>query len=128
MRRFIRSVLFGALVLAAVPAESGETPSDNPASIQGGWGDWDRFAERFVQADGRVIDITFEGKTTSEGQSYGLFFALVANRRDQFDTLLKWTSDNLADGELDKTLPGWLWGKRDDGSWGIKDKNAASDA
>ena len=93
-----------------------------------GWSEWDAFASRFVQSDGRVVDITFGGKTTSEGQSYGLFFALVAGRRDQFDTLLGWTSNNLAHGQLGKRLPAWLWGKRDDGTWGIKDENSASDA
>ena len=92
------------------------------------WPEWERFITRFVQADGRVIDVTFDQKTTSEGQSYALFFALVANQPQRFDTLLKWTSDNLADAQLGRKLPGWLWGKRDDGSWGIKDRNAASDA
>jgi len=92
------------------------------------WPDWDVFAERFVQADGRVIDITFDRKSTSEGQSYGLFFALVANDRSRFDAILKWTSDNLAAGQLGDRLPAWLWGVRADGSWGVKDENAASDA
>ena len=92
------------------------------------WPEWNEFVGRFVQADGRVIDVTFERKSTSEGQSYGLFFALVANQRTQFDTLLKWTSDNLADGQLGDRLPAWLWGLRDDGSWGVKDRSAASDA
>lgn len=96
-----------------------------PASA---WPAWDTFAARFMQADGRVIDLTFDGKSTSEGQSYGLFFALVANRRAQFDTLLRWTSDNLAEGQLGKHLPAWHWGRRDDGSWGVKDPNPASDA
>jgi endoglucanase len=93
-----------------------------------GWSAWQRFSERFVQDDGRVIDLTFDQKSTSEGQAYGLFFALVANRPAQFDTILKWTSDNLANGELGATLPGWLWGKREGGDWGLKDPNAASDA
>jgi endoglucanase len=92
------------------------------------WDDWNRFVNRFIQADGRVIDVTFEAKTTSEGQSYALFFALVANQRPLFDTLLKWTSDNLASGQLGDRLPGWLWGARADGSWGLKDRNAAADA
>jgi endoglucanase len=81
-----------------------------------------------VQADGRVIDLTFDRKSTSEGQSYALFFALVANQRAQFDTLLKWTSDNLAAGQLGDKLPAWLWGQRQDGNWGVKDANSASDA
>jgi endoglucanase len=81
-----------------------------------------------MQADGRIIDLTFERKSTSEGQSYALFFALVANQRGQFDKILAWTSDNLAGGQLGDQLPGWLWGQRGDGSWGLKDANPASDA
>lgn len=92
------------------------------------WPDWDQFYDHFVEANGRVVDVTYERKTTSEGQSYGLFFALVANQRVQFDTLLKWTSENLAAGDLGNKLPAWLWGLREDGSWGVKDKNSASDA
>ncbi len=106
-------------------AMSSACASTNSTSV---WPEWDDFVSRFVQADGRVIDITFERKSTSEGQSYGLFFALVANQRTQFDTILKWTSDNLAAGQLGDKLPAWLWGLRDDGSWGVKDQNSASDA
>jgi endoglucanase len=98
------------------------------AAAASDWTEWNDFGTRFIQADGRVIDLTFEGKSTSEGQSYALFFALVANQRAQFDPLLKWTSDNLAFGELGKRLPAWLWGLRADGSWGVKDENSASDA
>lgn len=98
------------------------------AAASSSWPEWDYFAYRFIQADGRVIDITFEQKSTSEGQSYGLFFALVANRRAQFDTILKWTSDNLAAGQLGDKLPAWHWGARADGGWGVKDANSASDA
>lgn len=113
----IQALLFTAL--------SGVCASAYPASD---WTDWNNFTDRFVQADGRVIDITFERKSTSEGQSYALFFALVANQQVQFDTILKWTSDNLAAGQLGDKLPAWLWGERPDGSWGIKDENSASDA
>ena len=98
------------------------------ANTSSDWPEWNDFVGRFVQADGRVIDLTFERKSTSEGQSYGLFFALVANQRAQFDTLLRWTSDNLAAGQLGDRLPAWLWGLRDDGKWGVKDENSASDA
>jgi len=110
-------ILWWAMSSACALADS---PSD--------WPEWNDFVGRFVQADGRVIDITFDRKSTSEGQSYGLFFALVANQRAQFDTLLKWTSDNLAGGQLGDKLPAWLWGLREDGSWGVKDRSAASDA
>jgi endoglucanase len=92
------------------------------------WPDWDRFAGRFIEPDGRVVDRTFDSKTTSEGQSYALFFALVADRRDQFDTVLAWTSDNLAKGRLGPRLPAWWWGKTDDGDWRVKDSHSAADA
>jgi endoglucanase len=115
----VTALLSAILALSSHAAAAAETAQ---------WPQWDRFVDRFVQADGRVIDLTFDGKSTSEGQSYALFFALVANRRTQFDTLLAWTSDNLADGELGERLPGWVWGQHEDGHWGIKDRNAAADA
>lgn len=93
------------------------------------WPLWNTYRDRFIQGDGRVID--FQGEqnfTTSEGQSYSLFFALVANDRERFDTLLNWTRNNLAEGDMTTRLPAWHWGKRDDGSWGILDSNPASDS
>jgi len=92
------------------------------------WRDWQAFARVFVQADGRVVDRTAEGRSTSEAQAYALFFALVANDRPRFDAILRWTADNLAGGDLTKQLPAWLWGQKADGSWGVKDANPASDA
>lgn len=118
----VKTIVWRLILLSVLLISSASVHSSS------GWPDWDAFVERFVQADGRVIDVTFERKSTSEGQSYGLFFALVANQQEQFDTLLKWTSDNLAEGQLGHKLPAWLWGLRDDGSWGVKDRNSASDA
>lgn len=116
--RTIAAAILASAIGAAAAAGDGATA----------WPEWDRFAARFIQADGRMIDLTFDGKSTSEGQSYALFFALVANDRTRFDTLLAWTSNNLADSQLGERLPGWLWGRHDDGSWAIKDRNAAADA
>lgn len=120
MRRIARTALIALGLLGAAACGS--------AAAEPGWPAWDRFSARFVESSGRVVDLTFDQKSTSEGQSYGLFFALVANRREQFDTILSWTSSNLAHGKLGERLPAWLWGKRDNGSWGVKDDNAASDA
>ena len=92
------------------------------------WPLWEAFYEHFVQADGRVVDRTADDRSTSEGQVYALFFAVVANQPERFATLLAWTANNLADGDLRKNLPAWLWGQRDDGSWGVIDDNPASDA
>ena len=119
-------VLASLIFVCALPAACA---ADSPSGgLSSSWPEWNDFTSRFIQADGRVIDLTFERKSTSEGQSYALFFALVADQREQFDTILQWTSDNLASGQLGEQLPAWLWGERADGSWGVKDQNAASDA
>ncbi len=99
------------------------------ATAQTGWSAWDAFAKTQIQADGRVIDHTTSiYQSTSEGQSYALFFALVANDRTTFDSVLKWTADNLCAGDLDQRLPAWQWGRRPDGSYGVIDANSAADA
>ncbi len=93
------------------------------------WPDWQTFRKLFVSEDGRVVDrFTDAHITTSEGQAYGLFFALVAGDRQGFAQLLEWTENNLAQGDLGEHLPAWKWGRRDNGSWGVIDSNAASDA
>jgi endoglucanase len=89
---------------------------------------WQAYAGRFITADGRVLDPQSGDRTTSEGQSYALFFALVNNDRARFDKLLAWTSSNLASGDLGAHLPAWSWGKAKDGHWGALDPNSASDS
>src|SRR5471032_721468 len=96
------------------------------------WTAYRTFTARFVQADGRVIDYsTPTQQTTSEGQSYAMFFALVANDRTTFDRLLAWTRTNLAANQFEPgnvRLPSWQWGRKPDGSFGVLDPNSASDS
>jgi endoglucanase len=93
------------------------------------WPSWQRFKLLYVSSDGRVIDASTPRQiTTSEGQSYALFFALVGNDRTAFDQILRWTQNNLAGGNLAKQLPAWQWGRADDDQWRVLDPNAASDA
>jgi endoglucanase len=92
------------------------------------WPQWEAYKRHFMQQDGRVIEHSQDARTTSEAQAYALFHALVANDRKTFQRTLDWTEHNLAAGDLTQQLPAWLWGKRPDGSWGIIDDNAASDA
>ncbi|MDH5894081.1 cellulose synthase complex periplasmic endoglucanase BcsZ [Vibrio splendidus] len=92
------------------------------------WPQWNSFKSRYIDS-GRVIDGSDERLiTTSEGQSYALFFALVANDQEAFEQVLNWTQTNLAGGDLTARLPAWLWGKRVDGQFGILDANPASDS
>ena len=92
------------------------------------WPEWLAFKQHYIE-DGRVLDRSSEQPiTTSEGQAYGLFFALLADDQKSFDQLLAWTIDNLAAGDLGSQLPAWLWGVNENGKSGVLDSNAASDA
>src|SRR6266581_8300804 len=89
---------------------------------------WKSYAAAFMDNQIRVIDHDGGDRTTSEGQAYALFFALVANDRPRFDGLLHWTETNLASGDLATHLPAWLWGRGPNDKWGVLDSNSASDA
>jgi endoglucanase len=120
LRHLLHRLGIGAMLLATTAACSA-APSQS-------WPAWDGFKTAFVSDDGRVIDRSQEDlRTVSEGQSYGLFFALVAQDRKAFDAILNWTENNLSAGDLGKQLPAWIWGKQGD-SWGVIDANSASDA
>ncbi len=101
---------------------------------QAPWQLWQSYSSHFIDPrSGRVLsgDVSDPGgdqRTTSEGQAYALFFALVAGDQDTFDQDLTWTQTNLAGGDLSAHLPAWLWGKSQDGTWKVLDPNSASDA
>jgi len=99
-----------------------------PPPPQPAWPLWTRYQDHFIQKDGRVVDYDRDNLTTSEGQSYAMFFALVANDPSGFDLLYRWTVSNLANGDLQNNLPAWSWGRKPDGTLGVKDPNSASDA
>jgi endoglucanase len=89
---------------------------------------WKSYNAGFMDNQVRVMDHSAGDRTTSEGQAYGMFFALVANDRACFDGLLHWTEQNLAQGSLGEHLPAWLWGHGAGNSWHVLDTNSAADA
>ncbi|WP_426803193.1 cellulose synthase complex periplasmic endoglucanase BcsZ [Xanthomonas campestris] len=94
----------------------------------GAWPLWDAFVAKHIQPDGRVVDfLNPDQRSTSEGQSYALFFALVNNDAVLFDKVLGWTRHNLCAGRPDLNLPAWLWGRDSSGDWRVLDPNTASD-
>jgi endoglucanase len=100
----------------------------HPVSAACRWPAWEDFKKGFIEG-GRVIDRSDERAiTTSEGQSYALFFALVAGDRTTFQRLLGWTQTNLSQGDLTQHLPAWLWGRDENGEMQVLDDNAASDS
>jgi endoglucanase len=92
------------------------------------WPLWEAYSARFIDQQGRVFDSLDDQRTTSEGQAYALFFSLVANHRTEFDRILNWTQTNLANGDLQRQLPAWLWGRDKDGEGKVLDANSAADA
>ncbi|MGH9588269.1 MAG: cellulose synthase complex periplasmic endoglucanase BcsZ [Acidobacteriaceae bacterium] len=89
---------------------------------------WKGYTAAFMDNQVRVIDHSRGDCTTSEGQAYGMFFALVANDRARFDSLLHWTEQNMAEGDLATHLPAWMWGRAANNQWRALDTNSASDA
>jgi endoglucanase len=121
MQRTVVKLCAGLLALLA-----GATAQ---ASCVVDWPHWQRFAERWIQPDGRVLESSLEkNHSTSEGQSYALFFALVANDQARFETIWRWSRENLAGNDPQNNLPAWLWGQGKDGRWQVQDANSASDA
>lgn len=117
----MRAILFGLLMTVFSATAFSQDVCYN-------WPHWDTFKQNFVSEEGRVIDLGSEKNiTTSEGQSYGLFFALVANDQAMFDKLLAWTETHLSEGDLSARLPAWLWGKNGN-NYEILDSNPASDS
>lgn len=105
------------------------SPLGNAAHAGCQWPLWEQFKQHFVDADGRVIDTSDpRAITTSEGQAYAMFFALAAGDRRTFERLLRWAEDNLAQGDLQRHLPAWLWGRNPTGQWQVLDANSAADA
>jgi len=99
------------------------------ACLSSDWPLWQEFQRHFIQADGRVLDAsTPQRHSSSEGQSYAMFFSLIANDRPTFEKLWLWAKNNLADGDIRKNLPGWIWGMDEQGGWRLLDINSASDA
>jgi len=93
------------------------------------WPAWQRFKLLYMSHDGRIVDASSAAQiTTSTGQAYALFFALVSNDRAAFDRILRWTHNNLCGSQLERILPARKWGRADDGAWRVLDSDSATDA
>jgi endoglucanase len=93
------------------------------------WPLWESWALRYVQDDGRMLNSSLTpNHSTSEGQAYGMLFALIGNDPERFAHLWQWSTANMLGSDLKTRLPGWLWGHGKDGQWQLQDANSASDA
>lgn len=85
--------------------------------------DWQTYKQRFIAAEGRVIDTGNGGISHSEGQGYGLLLAFEHGDRETFQNLWQWTRANLQ-VRNDKLF---IWRKRPNVDLKDEDHNNASD-
>jgi endo-1,4-beta-D-glucanase Y len=85
--------------------------------------DWLSFKSRFMGPDGRIIDTGNNGISHSEGQSYGMLFAVTFGDRAAFDLIHGWTVRNLTR----KTDALHVWRYLPDGKNHTPDQNNATD-
>jgi endoglucanase len=69
--------------------------------------DWASFRSRFIATDGRVMDNGNGGVSHSEGQGWGMLFAVAANDRPTFESIRAWTTRTLR--RPDDTLHAWRY-------------------
>lgn len=91
---------------------------------------WQKYKVHFLeQGTLRTMDLSKNGITTSEGESYTMLRAVWLDDHATFDASWKWTEDNL---EKQGYLFSWLFGRRPDGTYGIltnqNGQNTAADA
>ncbi len=82
---------------------------------------WAGYATAFIEPDGRVVDPTRGGITTSEGQGYALLRAVWMGDRQVFDKVWSWTSANLRSAGDGLFASLWSGGR-------VADNHSASDA
>lgn len=87
-RRYVLAVLAGATAAAGVaPLVHAQAPSAN-ASLTASW---QIFRARFLTPDGRVIDTGNQNVSHSEGQGFGMIFAVSIGDREAFERIWNWT-------------------------------------
>ncbi|MCC1481343.1 glycosyl hydrolase family 5 [Roseibaca sp. Y0-43] len=84
---------------------------------------WEAWKERFLMADGRVVDTLQRAASHSEGQGYGMVLATYFDDAEAFARMYQWTERNLA-VRADPLLA-WRW--LPDQVNAVPDRNNASD-
>ncbi len=90
---------------------------------------WDLYKKQFLNSDGRIIDNSQKGITTSEGQSYALLRSVWMGDSQTFVRVWKFTKENMR--RPNDHLFGWRWGKNSSKTYGFLSgggNNSATDA
>ncbi len=100
-------------VSVSVPAPA---PAVDPLALEAS----QRFLNRYVEPDGRVVRRDQGDDTVSEGQADALLLAVATGREDTFRSVWTWTAQHL---QRPDGLLSWRWA---DGT--VADSNSAADA
>ena len=114
---------FDALVPGRAPAES--APAGPAETLQQSW---KAYVARFIEPDGRVVDLKGGGVSTSEGQAYAMLRAVWLRDRAVFDRTYAWGRSHLNAGVRKDRLWAWKWTQAPDARARVPDTAFASDA
>lgn len=118
-----RAVLAGLPTAAGLSLTLSSPARAAQASFAATDPDWLSFKRRFISPEGRIIDTGNNDISHSEGQSYGLLFALAFDDRATFDLVNQWTAANLKRPTDALHIWRWLPNRKDH----TPDKNNATD-
>ncbi|MEF3167780.1 MAG: glycosyl hydrolase family 5 [Deltaproteobacteria bacterium] len=82
---------------------------------------WEEWKAAYIRPPGRVVDPQNKDATVSEGQGFGMLFAVAAHDQETFDRLWTWTHNNL--DVLGNGLLAWQWLP----DKGVTERNNATD-
>src|SRR6266508_4056146 len=117
MRRRAAAVALVTLgALSLMPACGADGPDAHDDAVAAA----EDFLERYLEPSGRVARTDQGDDTVSEGQAYGMLFALALGDEQRFRDIWAWTDDHL---QRDDGLLSWRWA---DGS--VADREPAVDA
>jgi endoglucanase len=89
--------------------------------------EWVLYKQRYLDAQGRIVDSANGGISHSESQGIGLLLAVHNKDRATFDKIWRWTQANLQ--VRNDKLFAWKWTPTDAGASGgnVEDRNNATD-
>ena len=115
------SSLYRRTLLSGLAASG--TIATSPAHPMYPANEWRSFKSRFLSEDGRIVDTGNGGESHSEGQGWGLLFAVTAQDQASFDLILNWTARVLR--RPNDALHAWRYVPKDQRS--VQDLNNAVD-
>jgi len=109
----------------SLPLGAEQTPFKTLRAEPDAWpaGTWSAYKEKFIRAEGRVVDDGNGNISHSEGQGYAMLLAVLADDRATFDSVWAWTRKELM--KRPDGLASWKWVP--DATPNITDPNNASD-